>query len=591
MSSTAVVINYTAKRTDKEWTCLNCTTVNGPEFIDCVTCLERRKGVGKLTVDELTECQNIPAANPTSSLATELVGKVRSFFKPKPPTWSCPSCTFEVPGHHKVCSVCGHNPAADKIPIPTRTGPECGSPHQDHRTQQDLDSSLSTYDVIEHTDTKDPSMEESTHHFSPSLSHSLIGSHTNIALSESIDGDHHDHSSQLSSFSTSWSWSCSFCGASNFTSKPGQHCYICNMGVIPSSFSHSHLPPTNANNTTLPGQSFYSHFHRGPAHSPAPDGHRGPSHSPAPDPLQGHRGPGHSPAPDPLQGHRGPGHSPAPDGHRGPSHSPVSDPLQGHRGPGHSPAPDPLQGHRGPGHSPAPDPLQGHREPGHIPAPDGHRGPGHSPAFDPLQGHRGPGHSPASDPLQGHRGPGHSPASDPLHGHRGPGHSPASDPLHGHRGPGRHAQSYENNWNSEPRGQPRVEAGYSLRTSHLLEPEVPLYPTSDVPSVPRNTDPAYYCQTQVPMSKEQMLSRKPSHQQREARTKAKKYDKLTESSVKYHRRQSSDGSGAEEGSGTHSTQHVQAILREDSLEASHKYQAVQRYCKQVRISSVAGKGV
>ena len=110
--------------------------------------------------------------------------------------------------------------------------------------------------------------------------------------------------------------------------------------------------------------------------------------------------------------------------------------------------------------------------------------------------------------------------------------------------------------------------------------------TNEVPSVPRKGDPAYYQQTQVPMTQEHVLA-----QQRllSELHRAKMEQSISpmgkRGKAKLLRRQSTDDGVCTPTEAQHkilnSTQHIQAIKREDSLEASHKYQLVQEYCRQV----------
>ena len=98
-----VVINYTTKRlSDKPWTCVFCTTLNQPELLNCQSCFERRKGVGKLSVEQLESCQPV-----STSLTSEFIGKVKSLFSRSKEKWDCPVCTVKVASCHKTCTVCG----------------------------------------------------------------------------------------------------------------------------------------------------------------------------------------------------------------------------------------------------------------------------------------------------------------------------------------------------------------------------------------------------------------------------------------------------------------------------------------------------
>lgn len=272
----AVVINYTTKTVqDKPWTCIKCTTVNGPELINCVSCLERRKGVSKLSVDELGKHQAIP------STTYSFVGKVRNYFSPKP-TWVCPQCTLEVLGHYKVCPLCGATAIVEaedtrKTTLPKgRNGRKLisveESQEQDPKpTGHHKRAIESSYAIIESTPknlhqasevhktkTKEPAMRARA--MSP----------TDIKKDPVSRGERNGGSSQLMTWPTEHqypvpdttdttdtrptpqslqmpcpataqprSWTCSLCGVFNYIMKPGQKCYVCNIGEIPS----SHLPP------------------------------------------------------------------------------------------------------------------------------------------------------------------------------------------------------------------------------------------------------------------------------------------------------------------------------------------------------------
>lgn len=125
--SPSVVINYTAKRnTNIEWECSHCTTVNPPSLVNCQSCFERRKGLGKMTADDLE-----PPTAVNNKQNNSLTGRIKSLmlFRGKS-KWNCPQCTLAVHSYLKTCTACGapmppglsqDKPTQDKLSMAKRT--------------------------------------------------------------------------------------------------------------------------------------------------------------------------------------------------------------------------------------------------------------------------------------------------------------------------------------------------------------------------------------------------------------------------------------------------------------------------------------
>ena len=513
MSTPAVVINYTAKTSyDKPWTCLNCTTLNDPSLINCVSCLERRKGVGKLTIDELGRHQS---HTKTNSLATNFVGKVKSIFKPKTP-WDCPNCTLKVDGHQKVCSACGYTKKSGESSLTADSTQSC--PAETRANRQEMDTTLSSYDIISSTeyckrggyqpaepDFSSPLCSPSHHqphsdgdHSATSRGHSPTSFSNSTTLTEPSDTSCRSPSpkplplaqqpppSVLLQPPTSY-WTCSLCGAFNFIINPEQRCYICSIGKIP----QLHVPPRHYSETPHSRgehNHFLHHQHKCPQ----------PSCSPPQPPLENTY------------------------------HPPYSDPFP-------------------------PYPLQ-----------DQH--------YSQMPPHKY---------AQRYAATNYQPNYPP----RPPSH------LHGQEAPDGHVLQYHPHAMDYPQGYHRPGQGhrFGVPYSHSQPSKPPERHLENVPSVPRNSDPAYYSRTQVPMAPEHVLPHQQQvlleqHRSRLNHLPTSPTDR-THGPMKYHRRQSSD-EGVSTPTDTHqktvnSTQHVQAIRREYSLEASLKYQQIQQYCKQV----------
>ncbi len=258
MSGTSVVINYTAKSNhDKPWTCINCYTLNKAEFLDCVNCMTRRKGVGKLTIDELGNHQTL---SKRPSLADNMMCKVKNIFKPKP-SWTCPQCTVEVIGQRKECHICGAQTRAAGIEIDPvdmhRKRASLRPPLNSH-----LEDSYSSYDIIspsELTKRGGQNLEEEPSPRFPLLSQPQaedcpdgqtispirtppLTNEDDLKLATPLTANGSAPQSPLGPPPPPHSshWVCSLCGAFNFIMEPEQRCYICNIGVIPTT---GEIPP------------------------------------------------------------------------------------------------------------------------------------------------------------------------------------------------------------------------------------------------------------------------------------------------------------------------------------------------------------
>ena len=300
-SGSTVVINYTAKRNvNKPWTCVHCTTINRPDLINCESCFERRKGVDKLSLEELGSHQ--PQSNSTT---TSLIEKLKNIFSRQKPSWNCPQCTLKVPGSYKFCTACGtaapessleSSPLHQTKKSPKKTLLKKGS--KTTITNEDVGTSVDpkvrvsdesgwrcehctlinenpqqecsvchiqrTYDIISSFEFARPDVPHSPHNPSDakrSLS-PLRTSPPDMDLQPmswpSPNSEQYDtappFSLPLPLPNPTPTWTCSLCGTINYIINPGQKCYICGIGKIPPSLTQPPSRPPNNTSTPLNSQ-------------------------------------------------------------------------------------------------------------------------------------------------------------------------------------------------------------------------------------------------------------------------------------------------------------------------------------------------
>ena len=583
-----MVINYTAKSNhDKPWTCINCDTVNQAEFLDCVNCMTRRRGVGRLTIHELEKHQTIIKR---PSLANDMMSKVKKIFKPRP-SWSCPQCTLLVCGQYTECEACGAQmPPSHMEKTPNTaadTQKEVGSLSRKNVSDSQVNLPCrafeESYDIISPSECADRDLPKN--HSSPSpppasvplqdqdfsdsycspiglegTGKAISPMPTSSSAPPSLQPSpthRHDRAPPVHTH-----WVCSLCGAFNFIMKSGQRCYICNIGLHQAMEHSMDHQLTSAQLTSTAQQEHRVNHH------PCGDASKQELHNP--------------PYPNSYE-------YPYPGStfHRDAQPSlPKIHPIPNITGVPQKQNTAPLQSAPSHGRGPSLDISNTSLSLNTQLLPHPNSTPSHNITL-PYN---------SSDLSQGQRYINSSQANL-SGGQRYSVTSHSQNSISQQQG-----QPYHSNFsqNQVSRGHGEVDGSGLQGTiqSNILQQQEPRKSrrgedrrgrgphSNTVPAVPDKTDPAYYSKTNVPMTPEHILRPTqlfPAGQLQHKSPQQSKADK-----AKAHHRQNSDVglcSPLDSGScvGAKPTQPVQAIRREDSMEANEHYIQVQQYCRQVSI--------